>query len=180
MDKQRCWLIPILVALLDPAAQALAAPVYRCVQGDAVAYQDHPCADSASQHELRLVESVPVVAPMAPASTRSAPSVPVPAARRGVRQAAPPVVLSHECRSRDGAVFYRHDRCPASIPANALRGTPPRGRGAATVPVSGRTLPRREACQRMRASSAGRQGSEHDERVSSYERNLGRDPCRRY
>lgn len=180
MDKWRCWLIFVLWVLLDPAANALAGPVYRCVQGDAVAYQDHHCADTASQQQLRLIEPDAVPMALTPKPTRSAPSVPARAARRGVRQAAPAVVLSHECRSRDGAVFYRHDRCPASIPGNDVRGTQPRGHGTAAVPVSGRTLPRRDACRRMRASSAGRQGSEHDDRVSSYERNLGRDPCRRY
>lgn len=182
MDKLLCGMIviPILVALLHPAGLALAAPVYRCLQGDEVAYQDHPCAGSAVQHELRLVEPAAVVAPKTSVTTPRASSVPVRAARRGVRHAAPPVLLSHECRSRDGALFYRHDRCPASIPASGPGGNRSRGLGNATVPVSGRTLPRRDACKRMRASSAGRQGSEHDERVGTYERNLGRDPCRRY
>lgn len=182
MDKLRCWLIviPILVALLHPAGLALAAPVYRCLQGDEVAYQDHPCAGSAVQQQLHLVDPVAVVAPMTSKPARSAPSVPARGARRGVRQATPPVLLSHECRSRDGALFYRHDRCPSSVPASGRGGNRARGLDNATVPVSGRTLPRREACKRMRASSAGRQGSEHDERVGTYERNLGRDLCRRY
>jgi len=36
-------------------------------------------------------------------------------------------------------------------------------------------------CRRLaRAGSIGRAGHERDEIVSTYDRNLGRDPCRRY
>ena len=42
-------------------------------------------------------------------------------------------------------------------------------------------LPRGEACRRMAAAgSIGRAGHARDESVSTYDRNLGRDPCRYY
>jgi hypothetical protein len=47
------------------------------------------------------------------------------------------------------------------------------------VSVTAIALPRDEACRRMAAAgSIGRAGREHDERVSTYDRNAGRDPCR--
>jgi len=40
-------------------------------------------------------------------------------------------------------------------------------------------VPRDEACQRIHSAGAiGRAGHQHDEDVSTYDRNLGRDPCR--
>jgi hypothetical protein len=51
--------------------------------------------------------------------------------------------------------------------------------GGATLHVSSQRIAREEACREIqRAGAAGRAGHEHDEVVSSYEHNLGRDPCR--
>lgn len=85
------------------------------------------------------------------------------------------IIYSYECRTKSGALFYRHKPCPASIDRSGLVGG---GRLAPRERVSGRRIPRLDACRGMR--SAGREGREFDEATSTYDRNLGRDPCRRY
>jgi hypothetical protein len=95
--------------------------------------------------------------------------------------------MSYQCRAADGQVFYRHGACPHSIPAGSahVAGASTRGKASsrggsgATVSVSTQRIPREEACYEIqRAGAAGRAGHEHDEIASTYEHNLGRDPCR--
>jgi hypothetical protein len=90
------------------------------------------------------------------------------------RQAREPAVYSYECRTQSGALFYRHERCPASIDRSGLIGG---GRSAANEKVRTRRIPRLEACRGLR--SVGRTGREFDEETSTYDKNLGRDPCRK-
>lgn len=90
---------------------------------------------------------------------------------------------SWQCRIGNGEVYYQHSPCPRSAVASVeLRDSRTRGRhrsAVLSVPVSGAPLSRAEACRRIHAASAsGRAGHERDEDVSSYERSLGRDPCR--
>ena len=157
------WLL-LFAATALPAQPA----VYECRGVDGtVAYQDRACGAAASE---RVVAIAPAPAwapspeyrvPQAEARVRAEPK------RRAARAA-----MSWECRADNGEVFYRHSRCPASIPA-ARRDA----RGAAGVRVQATPMPRKDACRRMQA--AGRVGRERDERASTYERNLGRDACRR-
>lgn len=147
---------------------AHAATAYRCRGADgAVAFQDRPCA--AAQRET-LVELAPEpppapspdygIAPPRHAAAKHAPS------RPSTRRQA----TSSECRSDDGEVFYRHGACPKSIRS---------GHGTGTAAVGTVELPRVEACRRIAAAgSVGRRGRDRDDRVSTYERNAGRDPCR--
>ncbi|MEO7917423.1 MAG: hypothetical protein ABIR16_07235, partial [Dokdonella sp.] len=79
---------------------------------------------------------------------------------------------SWECRTASGLVFYRHSRCPASMVDASTGGSKSR-----RVTVSAQSIDRREGCRRMR--NRARDGSELDDRVSAYERNLGRDTCGR-
>jgi hypothetical protein len=167
--------------LLAGAAFAHAGGVYRCRDaGGHLAFQDRPCAAGQEQREV-------AIAPAPPASPSPdyglSPPRPAPGARtgRGGRTAARQDAgtraraRSWECRAADGAVFYRHGGCPHAIAGRAARS----GRGAGSVPVTAIALPRDEACRRMAAAgSVGRAGREHDERVSTYDRNAGRDPCR--
>jgi hypothetical protein len=84
---------------------------------------------------------------------------------------------AYECRASDGRVFYRLGACPRSL---ATEGGAGRGksRGGNSVSVSGHAIARDEACAQMRrAGSIGRGGHEFDEQVSTYDKNLGRDPC---
>ena len=180
------WLLILL--LLGLAGGVRAASVYKCInaQGD-VAYQAQPCPD---EQRASLIEIAPAPA-FAPspqyAIDRDGAERPARTATRGrsgERREAEPI--SFECRSADGQVFYRHGSCPHSIPAASGRATSAssRGRGAArgngaTVSVSSQRISREDACHEIqRAGAAGRAGHQHDEVVSTYEHNLGRDPCR--
>ena len=171
-------------ALIASMASASAAPVYRCrdAQGH-IAYQDRACAATQQQSQIELLPAPPppVSAQAEPrhgagGDTRHAHSARAP--RRG--KAREREVMSWECRGADGAVFYRHASCPKSI-AGARSPAGSRKGGAKPVAVSATPLPRAEACRQLaRAGSIGRNGHEHDETVSTYDRNAGRDPCRRF
>lgn len=164
------WLFAML------CGSAIAQTVYKCSgpAGQPVAYQQTPCAPGLHGEAIRLA---PIAAPApdataAPARSKPATRAPRPASDR---PRASPTPISYECRSAGGAVFYRHARCPASIPRRA--GAAPRA-AEGVDRVQATALPRAEACRRQRRGA--RDGAEHDETVSTYERNLGRDPCRRY
>ena len=184
------WLLALLMLLL--AFGVHAESVYKCTDAQgAVAYQVAPCAAGQAQSALTL-DAAPAYAPSPKYATRDARAPSATSARRDphfsphrpVRDEA----VSFECRSADGQVFYRHASCPRSIAASSSGG----GEGgksktashAATaahgsVSVSAREISRSEACAQMhRAGSIGRSGHERDEDVSTYDRNLGRDPCR--
>jgi hypothetical protein len=171
---------PIALLLLAVIAKPLhAESVYRCRGADgAIAFQDRPCAAAQAQS---LVEILPPP-PAAPSPDYGlASSV---ERRVGARDRAPRVsrehreAMSYECRAANGELFYRHGRCPAKIPASGASQGRTKGAGASYA-VTAQPIARAEACRKIeRAGSIGRNGHEHDERVSTYDRNLGRDPCR--
>jgi hypothetical protein len=172
--------LSIVAMLLVLLAKPLhAESVYKCRGADgAIAFQDRACAASQAQS---LVE-IPPPPPLAPSPDYGIGSRIVhPAevhgrAARAARENRE--AMSYECRAADGELFYRHGRCPAKVPASgASQG---RTKGApAGYAVTARPIARAEACRRIeRAGSIGRSGHERDERVSTYDRNLGRDPCR--
>jgi hypothetical protein len=174
------WLAALL--LLGLAAGVRAESVYKCTNAQGgVAYQAQPC--SGSQHEARVsIDPAPTYTPppQYAVERRSGNT----SARRSTASRRPTghEATSYECRASDGEVFYRHGSCPHSITAkdDGARGRG-RGRGQtakASISVSAHPIPRDEACTQMRrAGSIGRAGHEHDESISTYERNLGRDPC---
>ena len=102
--------------------------------------------------------------------------------------------MSWECRASDGEVFYRHARCPHSVPGDGvMRSTGTyaisRGRGKrggardawSPVPLHARKVSRAQACRQINAVAAvDRDGSARDERASAYEHDVGRDPCDGY
>jgi hypothetical protein len=180
------WLLFLLLFFL--AAGVRADTVYKCTdaQGD-VAFQSQPC--TAAQHQaLVAIAPAPAYAPSPQYAIDRTANVhaldqvssshgrsDVVRARREAQSAA-----SYECRSADGQTFYRHTPCPHSVAAT--QGGRTKGRestAARSVSVSSRRVSREEACAQMRrAGAAGRSGREHDEDVSTYDKNLGRDPCR--
>ena len=162
-----------LLVACGTSTEVAAQSVFKCIdEAGHIAYQDRPCAAGARSAPIHLDAAPPRenrdVAPPPPTPAR--------ASRASMRPPrAAPVAHSFECRSASGAVFYRHGRCPASIPrarSGSQRGYSGNDR------VESTRLPRSEACRRLR--STAREGSAHDETVSTYERNLGRDPCRRH
>lgn len=199
--------ILLLFALGLLIGRAGAAPVYKCTDGkDHIAYQATPCAPHLSTRVMQLRRG-PVAAPAADDGARAAKPatsgrsraaiVPGVARARPARgrgsvgrstmtkrsDAAASEPQSWQCRIGNGEVFYQHSPCPRTAIASVdLRDSRTRGRSrsaAQAVPVSAMPLARNEACRRIHAASASdRAGHERDEDVSSYERSLGRDPCR--
>ncbi len=177
------WLACLLLLLL--AAGARGATIYRCDDGHGnTAFQDQAC--SAGQ-QSRVVTAAPAPAYAAPpkyavaARDRAATDKrSVPRNEAGNRSRVAPAATAHsyECRSSDGQVFYRHTACPHTVEAKDDHfGT---GRGAQKkVEVRSVRVSREEACMQMqRAGARGRSGHANDEVASSYEKNLGHDPCR--
>jgi hypothetical protein len=199
--------ILVLFALGLLIGRAGASPVYKCTDGkDHVAYQATPCAPHLTTRVMQL-RSAPAITPPATTGVRattaeaSAQGRAAPARRvtktrtarghgAGSRSAttkrsrvADSDPESWQCRIGNGEVYYQHSPCPRTAIASVeLRDSRTRGRSrsaAQAVPVSAMPLAREEACRRIHAASAsGRAGHERDEDVSSYERSLGRDPCR--
>ena len=158
---------------------AHAESVYKCKGADgSVAFQDHACAHAAVESTVEILPAPPPgEAPdygVTPRAERASKRV-----RNGGGAKAREVV-SFECRAANGDVFYRHGACPKEIAIKSAAHSSGRRGGASkeTVAVTGAALSRGEACRRM--GSAGRAGRERDETVSTYDKNLGRDPCRRY
>ena len=174
----------IVAALfLACAGTAQAATVYKCRDADGkVAYQDRACASSQTASQIELLPAPPVApSPDYGRAERERPSRKAVAARASGK--ARNEVVSYECRAANGEVFYRHGGCPKTVSAKANASGGKRSRGAAsqTHAVSAEALARADVCRRMAAAGAiGRSGHERDDTVSSYERNLGRDPCRRF
>ena len=175
------WLAFLLLFFL--AAGVRAESVYKCIDAQGgVAYQAQACAKM--QREA-VVEIAPAPAYAASPTYAVHDDVEEHATRHGRSKAAltsrnaSSSAQSYECRAADGQVFYRHTPCPHSVAPQAGSA---RGRGharAQSVSVSGHRVAREEACTQMRrAGAAGRGGHEHDEDVSTYDKNLGRDPCR--
>lgn len=179
--------------LLAFAGAAHAASIYKCVDPNgAIAFRDTPCATLARQTKMD-VTGLPLIDPGAPRQ-RSSRRPPLaskhPASRHrrtGVRRMKP--VMSWECRAADGEVFYRHKRCPGSVPGDgvvrpryaetsAASHTRRRRNAWSRVPVHGIRIPRSEACRRIHsAGAAARDGHRRDANVSTYDHLMGRDPC---
>jgi hypothetical protein len=169
-----CWLLVGGACFALPTSVA-AQPIYKCIGADgAVAFQQTACAPG--QREQRVAIEPQRVSTLASAASQASEKTRAPAASRRSTRTAPAEPPSFECRSADGALFYRHSGCPKSIPRRAgMRSASDKGVG--TDPVKATRISRHDACRRI--GSFGRDGREHDEAVSTYERNAGRDPCRR-
>lgn len=171
------WLAILLLA--GYAAGARAGSVYQCVDAHGAAtFQDRPCAAGADQSLVALAPAPsPAASPEYAVENKS--TVRRTQGKTTVPRAAP-AANSYECRTADGQVFYRHSVCPHSVPAAAKPGTK-RGRETApkSVAVTSTRISREDACYQLRrAGAAGRKGRDHDQDASSYDKNLGRDPCR--
>lgn len=153
-------------------AGACAQTVYRCRGADGtVAYQDRACAATQAQTEIAL-DPPPPPSDSPDYGRREASARAARTAARGAHARVAAPMRSWECRAADGGVFYRHSKCPKSIAART-------GGNGREIRVTAVPIARADACRRLaRAGAAGRAGHEHDEAVSTYDRNAGRDPCR--
>jgi hypothetical protein len=182
-----------VASLLCAAGGAHAASIYRCVAANGrIAFRDTPCATHARQTKMSLA-GLPLIDPGAPrhrpARRSRAPSKRSLSRHRHARVHRQTGPTSWECRAADGEVFYRHTRCPGSVPgdgvvriryAETFRASHPRKRRNAwsRVPVHGVRIPRAEACRRIRSAGAAiRDGHRRDAHVSTYDRLMGRGPC---
>lgn len=166
--------------LLIAAAGVHAESVYKCRGADGnLAFQDRPCAGTRQQSQFELAPAPPS-APSPDYGVASSGRAKAATGGRSfaVRNVGRAEAQSYECRAANGEVFYRHSGCPKSI-TQSNPGRQRRGSDSSSVSVSAIALTRSEACKRQAsAGSIGRGGRERDERVSTYERNAGRDPCR--
>ena len=183
-----CFVLLIASALSGAAVHA--ESVFKCRDADGlITFQDHACLKTHVESQVEI-EAAPPVAPSPDYGRGSGES-------RGVRASggalsmrqssvrARAEIVSYECRASNGELFYRHGTCPKQITAKTkTSGGSARRRGAAdaqTYAVTAQPLARGDVCRQMaRAGSIGRAGHERDESVSTYDKNLGRDPCRRY
>ncbi|HEY3520493.1 MAG TPA: DUF4124 domain-containing protein [Rhodanobacteraceae bacterium] len=196
------WLgaLPLLLAM----QHAHGASIFKCVDASGVvAFQDTACAKPSAQAEM-VIRGQPLIDPRAPAYAADTSSK-SPAGHARVRKRAQTrthathlrsredkQLVSYECRASDGEVFYRHSKCPATVPGDGIarfgadqsltgsrhgrRGS--RGGAWAPVSVTSREIPRDEACRQINAVTAGgRDGHARDQQVSVYDHDLGRDPC---
>jgi len=174
------------------AQTAFAESVYKCrdVRG-AIAYQDHACGDGARQTRIEVASAPPPPPATAAAAASDRGEVrghrtsyshrEASAASSRVVHSRDREAGSYECRAANGEVFYRHSSCPKSISTQDIARGGARGkrsRDLARSEVSAVPLSRSEACRRL-AAAGGRAGRDRDEQVSTYDRNAGRDPCRR-
>lgn len=179
--------------LMTFASGAHAASIYKCVAADGrLAFRDTPCATNARQTKLNLT-GLPLMDPGAPRHAMASRTSRSPMHRHTRRTSSEKrehkQPMSWECRAADGEVFYRHARCPSSIPGDGTvrtayaekmtRQNTSRSHNAwSRVRVHGVKIPRAEACRRIQsAGAAGRDGHLRDDRVSTYDHLMGRDPC---
>jgi hypothetical protein len=192
-----------VVTLLFVAHGVTAGTVFKCVDAHGtIAFQTLPCAGHTMQTELTLREQ-PLIDPDASSDAAEVSRRPLDkharkrsggrvVSRRSHKDEEP---VSYECRAADGEVFYRHSKCPASVPGDGIarfgvdqpttghRRGHSRSHGGAwgKVSVKAVKISRDEACRAINATAAsGRDGHLRDEQVSVYEHNLGHDPCSGY
>jgi hypothetical protein len=168
------WLA--LLALLFLCAGVRAESVFKCTASDgALAYQSTPCAESQTTHTIDIAPA-PALAPspVYALDTRN-PSRRI-ESRRELHASRKKTDMAFECRGSGGEVFYRLGHCPHSV---AGESSDRKSASAKSVSVSGHPVARSEACSEMRRAGAiGRKGHEFDESISSYDRNVGNDPCK--
>jgi Domain of unknown function (DUF4124) len=173
-----------LLFLFGAVCGVRAESVYKCTgaQG-AITYQAQPCAPTDTESNITIAPApTHVHAPEYAVSKGAAETVRTPRehGRSLVRRSEEsPQQTSYECRVSDGEIFYRHTPCPHSANGNTRTGKGRDSRSSQGLTVSSRKISREEACTQIRRPGAiGRSGREHDEDVSTYDRNLGHDPCR--
>jgi hypothetical protein len=183
-----------MVALFGlSAASAGADDVYKCVGSDGrLSYQARPCAQGLAQSTVTIREAPPAPPPPPPART--------PANRERVQSyldrmkhsqppaappKAPPVLKSYKCSADTGFVFYRHSACPSTFTLGESEGRDRFGdmrTFRSVTNVKSEEITRAEACTQIyKLTASSREGSQYDDRVSTYDKNLGRDShCQGY
>lgn len=190
----RCAMAGVLglLAWMGVASQACAASIYKCTDArGSPAYQDRPCAHGLQQSMVAIIPPPSSVTPVSYASSARSPAISPRVHRvakahvgRSGRSKRVREAMSWECRVANGEVFYRHGSCPKVVSGSSRASRKAHQRGRSRVGmlrVVGHRVARADACRMINETTVSdRFGHERDEQVSTYERNLGRDPCRRY
>jgi hypothetical protein len=180
-------------------ASAQAGQIFKCTDASgAVSFQATACADGSQQADVVIRNDTATPAPPSKYNPRNVPIVrrtddvtsnyklpsfahgnPAPPPQQAYQ---PADQVSYECRMSNGEVFYQHQACPASITTGSDRRYNASGQASqldVVANVTSRQISRDEACDKINRSGAiGREGHGRDQRVSTYDKNLGRDPCR--
>jgi hypothetical protein len=171
------WVVLLLLMVL--VAGVRAESVYKCTDAQGgIAFQALPCSPQQNEAAVSIAPApAHAVSPQystvkEPAEAHRTPHIQAVASRGHD--------ISYECRVSDGQVFYRHTPCPHSLSSdNSVHKGKAHARGGQGLTVSSRVVSRAEACMQIhRPGAIGRAGREHDEDVSTYERDLGNDPCK--
>lgn len=184
-----------VLALWALAGALHAAPIFKCVDAQShVAYRDTPCPARARQTRIELHaqptigDADEVAAARARASASHHRRTATRSYRHSARRRHAKPKMSWECRAADGEVFYRHTRCPGSVPGDGVvrtdytetisRNHARRHNAWSRVRVHGVKITRSKACHHIHAAgAAGRDGHLRDTTVSTYDHLMGRDPC---
>jgi len=188
MDQAAIVLRTILVAkwilfalyftVLESSAQQT---VYRCVEEDgSTTFSDQPCSEDPDV--LHIEESHNPAPPrqyLPRASTANnddtgrANSSPAPPSSRQA--------ISYRCSIDTGEVWYLHSPCPSRVTIREIEDLEFEEGWAEVsreVTVDQTEVSRSSACSQIYAVGTSRRGSDRDESYTTYERNMGRDPCR--
>ncbi|MEP6482959.1 MAG: DUF4124 domain-containing protein [Rudaea sp.] len=171
------WLA--VLALLFVCAGVRAESVYKCTSADgSIAYQASPCADTQRSHVVDIAPS-PAFAPSPHYAINTLKPTRMALNKREPHAERSHADMAYECRGSGGEVFYRLGHCPHSVADESDKQHGKSGASTKSVSVSGHPVSRSLACSEMRrAGSIGRKGHAFDEAISSYDRNVGNDPCK--
>lgn len=173
-----------LACLLLAIPGVSAAAVYKCVDSKGVAtFTEKPCAPDAEPLKIRddYLGGSPIPVEPTPKPREDETPVQSPTVIRVQMTQRSRDLVSYKCSTPDGVVFYRHSECPRNI-AVFSPGTV--GGMAASIrvyaPVEQVEVSRKFACTQIYGPDAEKRSGRHeDEKYSTYDRNLGRDPCRK-
>jgi hypothetical protein len=184
LNRCRAAAVGAMILWAALVGSAHAESVYQCRGADgAVAFQDRPCAGAQAESRVEILPAPPSSPSpdygLSSRDDRGARTKGAASSRGNSKEHRE--VVSYECHAANGELFYRHGACPKQIAArDSTSASSSRGRSAKdkqSYAVSAQALSRSEVCRRI-ASGGARDGHERDDRVSTYDRNLGRDPCR--
>jgi hypothetical protein len=195
MIDLRSGLLVVAILAASACGEAGAKQLFRCDTGNGTSYQDTPCAKPETQDVIGqfAVEAVPEeealrwgdqAAEAADLDPRDWPREPAPSRTPAQVREEP---QAYRCIASNGAVFYRHDRCPDTVDhGTSVSVHHDRYSGNQVVTstptynsVTSQRVSRKEACKEMESiANRSRRERDKDGAASSYDRNLGRDPCR--
>jgi len=194
--KYKLFFFVAMSVFFIPEISRSQTSVYKCVLEDgSTTFSDTPCAEHAEVYEVRETYKSDFPALRAPrvmaSPSHEEPKLPTDVPPTGNKpETKTQEAISYQCSALSGEIWYQHSPCPQRITGRQV--SPVSGIEANTgKPIAGVVLSDKEfaveeqivsrerACREIyRHATSNRSGAERDERYSTYDRNLGRDPCR--